>query len=109
MLVGIDGQLGENVNLNDVLAATDLSELVGSEELKELLAGIGARELADKLEQLSKANEGSNQAADNRKAEPTEKANTPGQKVHEQLIDSDTIEKVRQSIIINATSMKGEL
>lgn len=115
MLAGLADKLGGEFDVSDVLGATDLSDLLGSEELQDLLAKLGAGDLAETVEKLTKQSINKEESDPATTATATDKNNAnkeevttgkPAQKVHEELID---IEKVRQSVLANVTSMKGEL
>ena len=118
MLASVATQLGENVELNEI---HDLSELLLSSDVQDLLAGVSATDLIDKLDRLSKLKKKGNdhtldtmQTEDRIRVEKEkpngkeqnvqDKPKAKEQKVHEQLIDAETIEKVRKSVLVNVTS-----
>jgi hypothetical protein len=115
MLASLAAQLGDTIDLDAMMAGSvDLDELLGSAEFQAIRDSLDVlgRDLTDKLDKVTKAGKGDDEVKNSKDGHQGNKAKQQGEKkVHEQLIDADTIERVRQSIIINATAAarKGEL
>lgn len=134
LMAGLAEKLSGTIDINDLVAGSDLSELLDVADIQELFAemGVDANGLTEQLERLIKSGanaEGTDASAkadkdkaptqttaDNKDPPHTTNNNnkqdqTPEKtekKVHEQLINAEIIEKVRLSIL-NATATNDEL